>query len=158
MLTRNDIIRLLKAADFEEIEITCPDGAICMARPVNDMCEKPENAQDIEVFFLDWDLCRSDEHRMAMAWNGQNAIDILLDKCNRHTELMAEARSEEARLQAYFDDHQANGWTDDDLSWYSDWHKDVYGYRPHGAVCGRYINPHDPLQMLNAPQFNRKVV
>ena len=31
MLTRNDIIRLLKEADFEEIEITCPDGAICMA-------------------------------------------------------------------------------------------------------------------------------
>ena len=60
MLTRNDIIRLLKEADFEEIEITCPDGAICMARPVNDMCDKPENAQDIEVFFLDWDLCRRD--------------------------------------------------------------------------------------------------
>jgi hypothetical protein len=26
--------------------------------------------------------------------------------------------------------------------WYSDWHKDVFGYRPHGIVCGEYINPH----------------
>lgn len=25
---------------------------------------------------------------------------------------------------------------------YSDWHKDVFGFRPHGMVCGEYINPH----------------
>ena len=24
---------------------------------------------------------------------------------------------------------------------YSDWHKDCYGYRPHGIVCGEYIRP-----------------
>lgn len=25
---------------------------------------------------------------------------------------------------------------------YSDWHKDVFGYRPHGIVCGEYVNPY----------------
>ena len=30
----------------------------------------------------------------------------------------------------------------DTWGWYSDWHKDVFGYRPHGIVCGEYINPH----------------
>ena len=29
-----------------------------------------------------------------------------------------------------------------DWEFYSDWHKDVFGYRPHGIVCGEYINPH----------------
>ena len=29
-----------------------------------------------------------------------------------------------------------------DWQFYSDWHKDVFGYRPHGIVCGEYINPH----------------
>lgn len=156
MLTRNTIIDLLKAADFEEIEIVCPDGTVCSARPVNEMCDKPANVDDIEVFFLDWDLCRSDEHRMAMSWNGKKAIDILVDKCNRHSELMADAVYEEARLRAYFDEHQAEGWTQEDLNWYSDWHKDVYGFRPHGAVCGQYINPHDPIQMAAAPEFKHK--
>lgn len=28
-----------------------------------------------------------------------------------------------------------------DWSWYSDWHKDTFGYRPHGIVCGEYIRP-----------------
>lgn len=30
----------------------------------------------------------------------------------------------------------------EDWQWYSDYHKDVFGYRPHGIVCGEYINPH----------------
>lgn len=30
-----------------------------------------------------------------------------------------------------------------DWEFYSDWHKDVFGYRPHGIVCGKYINPHN---------------
>lgn len=25
---------------------------------------------------------------------------------------------------------------------YSDWHKDVFGYRPHGVVCGKYVSPY----------------
>ena len=29
-----------------------------------------------------------------------------------------------------------------DWDFYSDWHKEVFGYRPHGIVCGEYINPH----------------
>jgi hypothetical protein len=30
----------------------------------------------------------------------------------------------------------------DTWGWYSDWHKEVFGYRPHGIVCGEYIDPH----------------
>ena len=26
--------------------------------------------------------------------------------------------------------------------YYSDWHKEVYGFRPHAIVCGEYVNPH----------------
>lgn len=29
-----------------------------------------------------------------------------------------------------------------DWDFYSDWHKDVFGYRPHGIVCGEYVSPH----------------
>ena len=36
-----------------------------------------------------------------------------------------------------FDKIDPNDW-----DFYSDWHKDVFGYRPHGIVCGEYVNPH----------------
>ncbi|MBR4432324.1 MAG: hypothetical protein IKS76_03870 [Paludibacteraceae bacterium] len=31
----------------------------------------------------------------------------------------------------------------DRWGYYSDYHKDCFGYRPHGVVCGEYINPWD---------------
>jgi hypothetical protein len=52
----------------------------------------------------------------------------------------------EPKIRQYFAEHfEGKEWKDidpDDWSWYSDWHKDVFGYRPHGIVCGEYINPH----------------
>lgn len=52
----------------------------------------------------------------------------------------------EPKLRAYFAEHFADKtWEEidgDEWSWYSDWHKDVFGYRPHGIVCGEYINPY----------------
>ena len=67
--------------------------------------------------------------------------------------LIDEAAEEEAyrlenepKLRQYFFEHfYGKTWEEideNDWQWYSDWHKDVYGYRPHGIVCGVYINPH----------------
>ena len=52
----------------------------------------------------------------------------------------------EPKIHKYFAEHfEGKTWEeiDPDL-WqcYSDWHKDVFGFRPHGIVCGEYINPH----------------
>lgn len=56
----------------------------------------------------------------------------------------------EPKLRAYFAEHFAGKTWDEidgyDWSWYSDWHKDVFGYRPHGIVCGEYINPYTGLK------------
>lgn len=52
----------------------------------------------------------------------------------------------EPKIRKYFAEHlEGKDWKDidpDDWSFYSDWHKDVFGYRPHGIVCGEYIDPH----------------
>ena len=45
-----------------------------------------------------------------------------------------------ATITKYFNEEICNGTGDWD--WYSDWHKDVFGFRPHGMVCGQYVNPH----------------
>lgn len=52
----------------------------------------------------------------------------------------------EPKIREYFTKHiKGKTWAEIDpgmWSFYSDWHKDVFGYRPHGIVCGEYINPH----------------
>ena len=50
---------------------------------------------------------------------------------------------EVAKITKYFNEEIRNGIGNWD--WYSDWHKDVFGYRPHGLVCGQYVNPHVSL-------------
>ena len=52
----------------------------------------------------------------------------------------------EPKIREYFTKH-FEGKTWDEIEperweFYSDWHKDVFGYRPHAIVCGEYINPH----------------
>lgn len=51
-------------------------------------------------------------------------------------------QQEEPRLLEYFENHiKGKRWEEIDQEcwdWYSDWHKDVYGYRPKTtAYCGR---------------------
>lgn len=55
-------------------------------------------------------------------------------------------RENEPKIRAYFAEHiEGKTWAEiepERWEFYSDWHKDVFGYRPHGIVCGEYINPH----------------
>jgi hypothetical protein len=60
------------------------------------------------------------------------------------------ARNED-KIKAYFNRHfKGKTWEEissneelcDCWDFYSDWHKDCYGYRPHGIVCGEYIRPY----------------
>lgn len=77
-----------------------------------------------------------------LPWLGGSSLEKVLNDLNRHADLVAESDAEKKDLRVYFDKHQANGWDDDSWSWYSDWHKDVFGYRPHGFVCGVYVRPY----------------
>lgn len=42
------------------------------------------------------------------------------------------------KITKYFNEEISKG--KGDWDWYSDWHKDVFGFRPHGNVCGVYVN------------------
>ena len=51
----------------------------------------------------------------------------------------------EPKIRAYFAKYiEGRPWDEidpQDWEFYSDWHKDVFGYRPHAIVCGEYVNP-----------------
>ena len=77
-------------------------------------------------------------------WVFVNEPEMLYDQAAEEQKYREE---NEPKIREYFERNFAGKeWKDinpDDWSWYSDWHKDVFGYRPHGIVCGIYVSPHN---------------
>lgn len=124
------------AREFEEtywgdLFIHCPDGAIAEIHPCG--YGEIKSAADCDYFLIDWDI---------PSWGGEPTLEKLVATLNRHAELAKESEDSKAQLRAFFDRHQRDGWEQEDFDCYSDWHKDVFGFRPHGYVFGVYVNPH----------------
>ena len=125
-LTVEEVREALEDNGWGDTIITCPDGAKATVSPCGWQIQKVE---DCEYFLIYWDI----------PWGGENKIETLVSVLNRHAELAKEQEDEKVKIRAYFDEHQKKGWDDDSWSWYSDWHKDVFGFRPHARVCGEYV-------------------
>ena len=78
-----------------------------------------------------------------LEWMLQNRSEMIY---NYREEEKSYREKNEPLIRDYFATHfEGKEWKDIDpecWEFYSDWHKDVFGYRPHGIVCGEYINPH----------------
>lgn len=94
-------------------------------------------------------------HEGTRAETLEEVAEILINHPAKQNELVAEEEryfaENEPKLKAYFKENfEGKTWeeirNDEELydcwGYYSDWHKDVYGYRPHDIVCGTYVNPH----------------
>ena len=128
-LTVEQVVEMLKANGWGDTKITCPDGAEATVAPCGWEIQKVE---DCEYFLIYWDI----------PWGGENSIERLVSTLNRHAELADEQEKSKKEISYYFEKHQQEGWDDDSWEFYSDWHKDVFGYRPHGYVCGVYVRPY----------------
>lgn len=95
--------------------------------------DEPRKESHIEWYEVSWGI----------DWEGANKLSDVVRICNTHADITRRNLEEKNKLRAYFDKHIKDGnYTAEEWDWYSDWHKDCYGYRPHGIVCGEYINPH----------------
>lgn len=87
--------------------------------------------------------------------NFDDLVDAVINHPAKQNEVQAEEdryyAENEPKVRAYFKEHfEGKTWEEirqneelyEDWGFYSDWHKDVYGYRPHAVVCGTYVNPH----------------
>lgn len=116
---------------WRETEITCPDGVTISVTPcsyLDTIC----SSADCEYFLVYADI----------PYMGANNLTELAERINGHADALKELKAERYDLRCFFEKHEKNGWSDDDWSCYSDWHKDLYGYRPHGHVCGEYVEPY----------------
>lgn len=128
-LTVKQVIKAFEENEWKDTEIICPDGTKAVVAPCGWDIKRIE---DCDFFLIYWD----------MPWGGEDKVEKLVETLNKHADLVAENEKDKAQLLQFFTDHQKIGWDDGSWSFYSDWHKDIFGYRPHGKVFGEYINPH----------------
>ena len=130
-MTLEELVEKFEDADWEEIEVVCPDGAALYIKPCS-MSSKINSLKECEYFLVEGD----------MPWLSNSSIDKILENINNHAELVVEADNEKLELQEYYDEYSKLGWPEDTFSMYSDWHKDCYGFRPsRHSEPGIYIHP-----------------
>lgn len=71
---------------------------------------------------------------------GFNTLEEVASYIDNYEEHKKEQLSEEEKIRKYFNEEISKG--KGDWDWYSDWHKDVFGFRPRGMVCGQYVSPY----------------
>ena len=121
----------LTANNWSDTDITMPNGDIVTISPCG--YARQLNEQNTEYYLV---LSPSTSNL------GGDTLAIIADQLAGYEKHLQEQAAEKVELRAFFDRNIATGNYDSDTwSFYSDWHKDVYGYRPHGIVCGVYINP-----------------
>ena len=117
---------------FNDTAFTLADGSVAIVTPCYYGEGVPE-LEDIEYYLV---------HCKGLPWLSNSKLDRVADDFNKIFKLRNEADEDKIKLRKYFEEHEEKGWDDDSWSWYSDWHKDVYGFRPHGRVCGVYVDPY----------------
>ena len=80
-----------------------------------------KSVNDIEYYLLD---CR-------FPWAGSSSIENIAKLLNNWQAKIDEEDNEKQELRKYYE--ETYGTEEFDSSWFSDWHKDVYGFRPHNG-------------------------
>ena len=127
--TVETLAQILSANKWEETTITCPDGAEVVVSPC--FYGECNGIEDCDYFLVYADI----------PWMGGSDFAKVVEQINNHGKYVEELEKERNDLRAYFEEGEKEGWKEHDWSFYSDWHKDLYGYRPHGHVCGEYVRP-----------------
>lgn len=132
-----EIESILKANNWKETKITCPDGFVVAVTPCS-YADKITKASDCAYFLIDGDM---------PFMGGDNLFDVR-NTINNHAEDLKRLNEDREELKKYFEAHKGH-WNDDTWSAYSDSHKSMFGFRPHGEVFGVYVEPY-PGAMVGA--------
>lgn len=79
-----------------------------------------KSIDDIEYYLVD---CR-------FPWAGSSSINDIANLLNNWTSKIEEENSEKKQIIDYYNKYY--GTDKFDADWFSDWHKDIFGFRPHG--------------------------
>ena len=80
-----------------------------------------KSVNDIEYFLVE---CR-------FPWAGSSSIESIAKLLNNWQAKIDDDDEEKQKLRKYYEENYGTEKFDDD--WFSDWHKDVYGFRPYNG-------------------------
>lgn len=125
MFTKEIITEYCHKFNFKEFQIHMDNGDTLTITPCT---YGPNPTMDTIEYWLVYG---------PLPWMGANTLDELVNQLNRYETTLAEAAEEKIRLKKFFDEHIDGKNADDDTqSYYSDWHKDVFGFRPRYNCYG----------------------
>lgn len=82
---------------------------------------KMKTVKDVEYYLVS---CR-------FPWFGGSDLKKIANDLNNWENLIADSEADKKALQEYKNKNCINGkWKGDSFDFYSDWHKDIFGYRP----------------------------
>ena len=133
MRIKTELERRFRAANTDRIVLTMKaDGrplelALCSDAPVGPTFGDPNTTLDD----FDWILVYGDGPAVTMGGKPADVVGQLA----RYEQIVSEHAEERNRLRAFYEAHKDEGipcCESEAYGAYSDWHKDVFGYRPHG--------------------------
>lgn len=114
----DELVKRIMDNNFERISISMKcNGDVIYITPCS-MVPEITSFDDIEYFLIDCSL----------PWAGNDKIEKVADFIIDYQNRVDENEQEKIRLKEYYKKYHNTSKMD--WSWYSDWHKDVYGYRP----------------------------
>ena len=133
MFTKKEMFDAMLNNGLKDTEFLLSDGTTAIVTP----CYYGEITPNIQLKDIEYFLVSCE----GLPWLSGETLDVVANNFNNIFKLREEAEKEKEELRNYFEENEKTNWENGDWGWYSDWHKDVYGYRPHGHVCGVYVNP-----------------
>lgn len=122
MMTRNQLVDILNTSMANgvdrDIRLVCDDGSVIYVTPC--CYGDTKSVDDCEYFLIDGD----------MPWLGGPTVDDVLKVINNYSQMKADNDDDKKKLADFRAKYEALDWPDDTFGFYSDWHKDIYGFRP----------------------------
>lgn len=123
--TQSDIVKKLKSlftqSNWSKINYTLEDDTVLTIEPCS--YAPTVNADTVEFFMVS-----------GTDWAGEcdaNTIDQLAERIIKSKKIAADYEEDKQKFYDYYNKYiKDNGGTEEQWEFYSDWHKDIYGYRP----------------------------
>lgn len=129
MFTVENVKEMVINANYDKFTVTMSNGDILTVTPCAQMIDAITDINEIEYYLVDGS---------SLVWLGGDNLEKIVKQFNDYENQLKEQADEKIKLRKFYQEKIApklsdpnwKSYEDDDFEFYSDWHKDVYGYRP----------------------------
>lgn len=128
MYTKESVWEKLKANEYKAVRFELPDGSYMTITPLFAYGANEKTLDACEWFFV--------AAEPPIAYLDDSDLDRIVEVMNNIASVRENDRLEKQQLKEYFLKYQKDGWTSEAYQTYSDWHKDLFAFRPNGYTYG----------------------